>query len=93
MISKKPMIPRIKSFSILDNYKMLVCFDDGKQVNYDVGDDIRSLSAFHPLVTQIGLYKSAQLDKRRTCIYWNEQIDLPSDTIYQYGLDITPANA
>ena len=32
-----------------------------------------------------GLYESVQLDESRTCVFWNDYIDLPSDTIYEYG--------
>lgn len=32
-----------------------------------------------------GLYKNDKLDESRTCVYWNDRIDLPSDTIYKYG--------
>ena len=27
-------------------------------------------------------------DLSRTCVYWTEDIDLPSDTIYEYGKKI-----
>ena len=30
--------------------------------------------------------ENAQLDTSRTCIYWNDRIDLPSDAIYEYGV-------
>ena len=32
-----------------------------------------------------GCTKNAKLDESRTCVYWNDRIDLPSDTIYKYG--------
>lgn len=28
------------------------------------------------------------IDKSRTCVYWNDRIDLPSDTLYEYGVSI-----
>ncbi len=31
------------------------------------------------------LFNQVQLDSSRTCVYWNEDIDLPSDSIYEYG--------
>lgn len=40
------------------------------------------------LTTEIGLWSLAQLDSSKTCISWNEQIDLPSDTIYEYGMPV-----
>ena len=81
------MIPRIKSFEPMRDYQLLVTFDDGRVVRYDVQDDIREIPAFKDLETIHGLFTNAQLDASRTCIYWNDQIDLPSDTIYEYGID------
>lgn len=28
----------------------------------------------------------AQLDSSRTCIFWNDRVDLASDTILEYGV-------
>ena len=32
-----------------------------------------------------GLFKQVQLDSSRTCVFWNDEIDLASDSIYKYG--------
>ena len=82
------MIPRIKQFELNDNWKLIVTFDDGFRVCYDVKDDIVTIEDFRSLATEIGLWPMAQLDASRTCISWNECIDLPSDTIYEYGIPI-----
>lgn len=31
--------------------------------------------------------KVLQLDTSRTCVYWYDEIDLPSDSIYEYGIN------
>ncbi len=79
------MIPRIKKLSALDNYMLYVEFDDGYKVVYDVMDDIKTLPSFRALQDVHGLFKQAQLDTSRTCVYWNDEIDLASDSIYEYG--------
>ena len=79
------MIPRIASFEPMADYKLLVNFDEGRTVIYDVGDDIRQIEAFEDLKTIPRLFENASLDSSRTCIVWNDRIDLPSDTIYEYG--------
>lgn len=79
------MIPRITSFEPMADYKLLVNFDGGRTVVYDVGDDIRQIEAFEDLKTIPRLFENASLDPSRTCIVWNDRIDLPSDTIYEYG--------
>ena len=68
------------------DFKLLVVFDEGRRVVYDVADDIESIEAFRELRTLPGLFANARLDSSRTCVVWNARIDLPSDTIYEYGV-------
>ena len=35
-----------------------------------------------------GFFRNVQLDESRTCVYWNDDIDLPSDAIYEFGEQI-----
>ena len=79
------MIPRVKSVIPKENYILDVVFDDNVRVHYDMKEDISSLPGYDDLRNIQGLYQNVQLDLSRTCIYWNEYIDLPSDTIYEYG--------
>ena len=62
-----------------------VDFDEGRQVVYDVAEDIREIAAFAELKILPGLFESAHLDSSRTSVVWNDRIDLPSDTIREYG--------
>ncbi len=79
------MIPRIKKLSVLDNYMLSVEFDDGRRVVYDVKDNINTLPSFRALKDRHNLFAQVQLDSSRTCVYWNDEIDLASDSIYEYG--------
>ena len=79
------MIPRISRIEPMTDFKIRVTFDEGRTVVYDVGADINEIKAFEDLKTLPYLFKNATLDSSRTCIVWNERIDLPSDTIYEYG--------
>lgn len=78
-------IPRIKSIEIQPDYKLVVLFDDNRKVLYNVEEDIDSIGAFRPLKEIPGLWQQAQVDKSRTVVSWNDIIDLPSDTLYEYG--------
>ena len=80
------MIPRIKKIQALDNYILFVEFDNGQKVLYDVKDDIKTLVDFRVLESEYGLFNNVQLDPSRTCVYWTERVDLPSDTILEYGM-------
>ena len=84
------MIPRIKNVEPQKDFKLCVSFDDGKTVIYDVKEDIDQISAFEDLRTQCGLFENVQLNESRTCLFWNDYIDLPSDTIYEYGKKTDP---
>ena len=79
------MIPRIKSVKPLENFRLKVIFDDGKNCIYDVLEDINSIPEFEELKTVCGLFEQVQIDTSRTCLYWNDVIDLASDTIYEYS--------
>ena len=79
------MIIRIKSVEALDDYILLVTFDDDKVVEYDMKDDMKTLPSYDDLERIQGLWQQVLLDESRTCVYWNEYIDLPSDIIYEFG--------
>lgn len=82
------MIPKIKKIQIKGKYFLQVDFYDGKQVIYDLAEDIKQLTGYSDLANIPGLFEKVQLDASKTCVYWNDYIDLPSDIIYEYG---TPA--
>ena len=80
------MIPRIKSVNPLKDSLLHVIFDDGKDCIYNVKDDINTIRSYRDLETITGLFEQVQLDESRTCVFWNDYIDLPSDTIYENAL-------
>lgn len=81
------MIPRIKSVKPLKDCILYVVFDNGRAVYYDVKEDINTIEDFQDLESIKGLFAQVQLDESRTCIFWNDRIDLPSDAIYECGED------
>lgn len=79
------MLRRIKMVEPLPGYCLRACFDDGRVVIYDVKEDMAQIPSYRPLATIAGLFAQVQLDQSRTCVFWNDEIDLPSDMIYEYG--------
>jgi len=79
------MIPRIKSVIASENHHLHVIFDDGKDCMYDMNEDIDTLEVYSALKEIPGLFDLVQLDESRTCVFWNDYIDLPSDMIYTYA--------
>ena len=78
------MIPIISSIKPMPDYLLDVSFDDGRRVIYDVKEDMQ-LPGYSALRNVYGLFQQVQLDESRTCVYWNEDIDLPSHALYEYG--------
>ncbi len=87
------MIPRIKSVMPMPNFFLRVRFDDGKTVLYDVKEDMKQIESYRDLASIHGLFEQVSLDQSRTCVFWNSEIDLPSDTIYEFGIsqETTPS--
>ena len=81
------MIRRISKLEALPGLKLRVAFDDGKTVVYDVREDVAQIPSYSPLETVPGLFDQVRLDQSRTCVFWNDAIDLPSDAIYEYGVE------
>lgn len=81
------MIPRIKKVKALDGYLLDITFDDGKECIYDVNEDINTLKGYEDLKYIHGLFAQVQLDESRTCVFWNDYIDLASDMLYEYGIE------
>lgn len=81
------VIPRISRLEALPGLKLDVSFDDGRRVIYDVADDL-SLPGYSALRDVLGLFAQVQLDESRTCVFWNDYIELPSHALYEYGREI-----
>lgn len=77
------MIPRIKKIQTKEDFKLLVEFDDRKRVIYDVNSDMNDIPSYKAVIK--GLFNSVRVDASRTCVYLTDDIDLPSDIIYEYG--------
>ena len=81
-------IPKIKTIEAIADFKLHIIFDDGFEVEYDVKEDIKNIPAFKDLETQIGLFKAFTVDESRTCVTWTDKIDLPSDTLREFGIPV-----
>ena len=79
------MIPKIHEVTPLSDFRLRISFDDGKTMLYDVKEDMDQIESYRALRLIHGLFEQVQLDESRTCVYWNDEIDLPSDTLYEYG--------
>ncbi len=78
-------MPRIDSIETREDFQLIVRFKSGECVLYDVKEDIEAIEDFAVLKTEPHLFENVQLDESRTCVYWSDRVDLPSDTILEYG--------
>lgn len=83
------MLPKIKVVQPMKNFQLKIIFDNGRIVMYDVKDDILQINIYQDLMSIHGLFEQVQIDPSRTCVFWNDQIDLPSDTLYEYGVPVS----
>lgn len=83
------MAHRIRSVQQLPDLVLSIVFDDGRRVLYTVTDDL-ALPGYDALRDVPGLFARVQLDQSRTVVYWTDDIDLPSDTLYEYGREVQP---
>lgn len=72
------MNPRPVNVKPLDDYELLVTFQNGEQKVFDV-KPILSLPLYQPLKNK-GFFTLAKADGM--CIFWNEDIDLCPDMVY-----------
>ena len=84
------MIRRVSKLMAVPKYQLFVAFDDWKMVLYDVEEDMDTIPTYEPLRTIHGLFEQVRLDTSRTCIWWNDEIDLPSDAVYEFGTELMP---
>jgi hypothetical protein len=76
----------MKRIQTLPDFMLDVEFDDGRRVLYDVKDDIEHTKGFDDLYDNEALFQNFRLDESRTIVSWSDQMDLPSDMIYEYGV-------
>ena len=73
-------------------FNKLACYDNQAggswKVEYDVQEDINQIQSFGILKTEYALFQNFQLDQTRTVVTWSEDVDLPSDTLYEFGKSV-----
>ena len=81
------LLPTIISAKALDNYILEIVFDDGKKVHYDMKEDMKTLPNYYKL-GENNLFEHFIVDPSGGCIIWTDEIDLPSDGLYEYGVEV-----
>ncbi len=72
------MNPRPTDVKVLDNYELLILFQNGEQKIFDV-KPLLNLPLYQPLQNK-ALFHSAKADGM--CVCWNDDIDICPDMLY-----------
>ena len=79
------MFHKIRSVTPLPGSALLIHFADGCARRYEMATLMDQMQAFSPLRDTPGLFEQVRVDPGGYGISWNDEIDLPSDTLYEYG--------
>jgi len=75
--------PKVKSVSALDNYTLLVEFNNNQKKKYDVAP-LLSKDMFSPLKNQ-ALFKAAKVEQGGYAVVWNSNIDISEYELWSHG--------
>ena len=75
--------PKIKSVKVIDNYILLVEFDNNKKKKYDVGP-LLNKTMFSPLKNP-ALFKAVTVEQGGYAVTWNSDIDISEHELWRHG--------
>ena len=73
----------IKQVKFNEEYVMEISFSDGTTKLFSIRDNCENYPELRPLLKDRLLYESGKLLPQGTGIYWNDEIDIPSDALYE----------
>ena len=78
----------VKNVKPLNDYVLLVEFENNEQKKYDVKPLFNKWEAFKALLSVYGLFKLVKVDQGGYGISWNDEIDLSCDELYHNGISV-----
>lgn len=79
------MFHKVIRVKALDNYILLIEFEDKSKKKYDIKELCTKRKEFKELVNDKGLFNSVQVDVGGYGISWNENIDLSCEELWENG--------
>ncbi|MCQ2797396.1 MAG: helix-turn-helix domain-containing protein [Bacilli bacterium] len=79
----------IKQVKFNHNYILEISFSDGSVKRFSVGNHTDDYPELRPLLEDEDLFKSGKLLPQGTGIYWNDDIDAPSDALYEDSIIVS----
>jgi len=78
--------PKIRHVKVLDDYIILIIFDNGTKKQYD----FKSKLDMYPYITikNPGVFKSVQIDAGGYGLSWNDEVDISEYELWTNGINI-----
>lgn len=76
------MFHKIISAKALENYTLLIGFDDGKKCIYDILPLCEKFEVFKDLKNIKGLFEQVKIEPKGYALSWNSSLDISADEIY-----------
>lgn len=80
------MFYKIRNVKPLDDFKLLVTFENNEIKEYDVKPLFDKWVVFKDLISIDGLFKQVKVDTGGYGISWNDEIDLSCNELYYNGI-------
>lgn len=77
------MFHKVKNVIPLDDYILKVTFEDNVIKFYDIKPLFKKWNIFKSLITTKGLFKQVKVDTGGYGIYWNDEIDLSCNELWE----------
>lgn len=78
------LYPKIQSLQLMNDYNLLVKFDNQQMRTYDVKPLLKQ-ERFFSLKNPV-LFKQVQIEIGGYAVYWNDEIDLSEHEIWLHGV-------
>ena len=82
------MFYKVKTVKPLENYLLLVTFQNGITKKYDLKPLFEKWRIFKDLDNIPGLFETVKVDNGGYGIYWNDYIDLSCNELWYNGIEI-----
>lgn len=79
------MFYRVKNVTPLEDFILLVSFENGETKKYDVKTTFERWSDFQSLKNIYGLYEEVRVDAGGYAVRWNDDLDLACNELYHNG--------
>lgn len=85
------MLPRVKSVSYLDGYRLKLRFTDKKEGIIDFRQRVVGRGGVFQPLEELEFFKQVKVDKEAGTLVWPNEVDFCPDVLYQLAMNPVPA--